>query len=83
MTILNDRKKTAVDLADAVRIIDKIYQDKNNTAVLDALLLVVLNTLADAQEHNDKEVKQWTIYEKVEEVREKVEAEMNADEDSE
>ena len=83
MTILNDRKKTAVDLADAVRIIDKIYQDKNNTAVLDALLLVVLNTLADAQEHNDKEVKEWTIYEKVKEVKEKVEAEMNADEDSE
>jgi hypothetical protein len=83
MTILNDRKKTAVDLADAVRIIDKIYQDKNNTAVLDALLLVVLNTLADAQEHNDKEVKEWTIYEKVKEVREMVEAEMNADEDSE
>jgi len=83
MTILNDRKKTAVDLADAVRIIDKIYQNKNNTAVLDALLLVVLNTLADAQEHNDKEVKEWTIYEKVKEVREKVEAEMNADEDSE
>jgi antitoxin component HigA of HigAB toxin-antitoxin module len=83
MSILNDRKKTAVDLADAVRIIDKIYQNKNNTAVLDALLLVVLNTLADAQEHNDKEVKEWTIYEKVKEVREKVEAEMNADEDSE
>lgn len=79
--ILDDRKKTADDLADAIRVIDTIYQNKNNTAIVDALLLVVLNTLGDAEEHTKKEVKEWTIYYKKREFEAKLEAEMNREEE--
>lgn len=80
--ILDDRKKTADDLANAIRMIDTIYQNKNNNQIIDALLLVVLNTLGDAEEHIKKEVKEWTIYYKKRDFEAKLEAEMNGEEDS-
>ena len=80
--ILDDRKKTADDLANAIRMIDMIYQNKNNNQIIDALLLVVLNTLGDAEEHIKKEVKEWTIYYKKRDFEAKLEAEMNGEEDS-
>jgi antitoxin component HigA of HigAB toxin-antitoxin module len=80
--ILDDRKKTADDLANAIRMIDTIYQNKNNNQIIDALLLVVLNTLGDAEEHIKKEVKDWTIYYKKRDFEAKLEAEMNGEEDS-
>lgn len=80
--VLDDRKKTADDLADAIRMINTIYQNKNNTAIIDALLLVVLNTLQDAEEHTKKDVKEWTIYYKKKEMGRMLEEEMNREEDN-
>jgi hypothetical protein len=80
--VLDDRKKTATALADAITIIDDIYQDRNNTAIVDALLLVVLNVLRDAEEHTKKEVKDWTIYYKKQEMGRMLEAEMNREEEN-
>lgn len=80
--VLDDRKKTATALADAITIIDGIYQDRNNTAIVDALLLVVLNVLRDAEEHTNKEVKEWTIYYKKREFEAKLMEEMNREEDN-
>lgn len=79
--VLDDRKKTADDLADAICVINTIYQNKNNTEIVDALLLVVLNVLRDAEDHTKKEVKEWTIYYKKREFEAKLEAEMNRDEE--
>ena len=79
--VLDDRKKTATALADAITVIDDIYQDRNNTAIVDALLLVVLNVLRDAEEHTKKEVKEWTIYYKKREFADKLEEEMNREEE--
>ena len=79
--VLDDRKKTATALADAITVIDDIYQDRNNTAILDALLLVVLNVLRDAEEHTKKEVKDWTIYYKKREFADKLEEDMNREEE--
>jgi len=80
--VLDDRKKTATALADAITIIDGIYQDRNNTAIVDALLLVVLNVLRNAEEHTNKEVKEWTIYYKKREFEAKLMEEMNREEDN-
>jgi len=79
MTILGNLEKKQETLANIRMYVGNLYDCPSNTKVLDAYLIVILNTLDLCDEDIQKEIKDWRVYEKVKEARERIEREENSD----
>ena len=81
MSVLQCLEKKQETLANIRMFVDQLYHQSTNTKVLDAYLCVLLNTLDLCDEDTQKEVKEWKVYQKVREARERIEREENSDEE--
>ena len=78
LTTLENKQET---LANIRMFVDQLYHQSTNSKKLDAYLCVILNTLDLCDEDTQKEIKEWKVYQKVREARERIEREENSDEE--